>query len=79
MRGGGWIVSQLPLVAQHPDATLQAAGLLSFEGRPMSTQPHVVIVGGGFGGNVLGLLPPAIEVPEGAIEVRPGPGARLLG
>jgi galactokinase len=37
------------------------------------------IVGGGFGGNVLGLLPPAIEVPEGAIEVRPGPGARLLG
>src|SRR5437763_2158189 len=50
MRGGGWIVSQLPLVAQHPDVTLQAAGLLSFEGRPMSTQPHVIIVGGGFGG-----------------------------
>jgi galactokinase len=36
------------------------------------------IVGGGFGGHVLGLLPPDVEVPEGAIEVRPGPGARLL-
>jgi galactokinase len=36
------------------------------------------IVGGGFGGNVLGLLPPEVGVPEGAIAVRPGPGARLL-
>jgi len=36
------------------------------------------IVGGGFGGHVLGLLPPGTAVPEGAIEVRPGPGARLL-
>jgi galactokinase len=36
------------------------------------------IVGGGFGGNVLGLLPPDATAPEGAIEVRPGPGARLL-
>jgi galactokinase len=36
------------------------------------------IVGGGFGGNVLGLLPPDAPAPEGAIEVRPGPGARLL-
>ena len=35
------------------------------------------IVGGGFGGHVLGLLPPDVPVPEGAIEVRPGPGARL--
>jgi galactokinase len=35
------------------------------------------IVGGGFGGHVLGLLPPAVPVPEGAIEVRPGPGARV--
>jgi galactokinase len=36
------------------------------------------IVGGGFGGNVLGLLAPGVAVPEGAIEVRPGPGACLL-
>jgi galactokinase len=36
------------------------------------------IVGGGFGGNVLGLLPLEAEAPEGAIEVRPGSGARLL-
>jgi galactokinase len=36
------------------------------------------IVGGGFGGNVLGLLPPGIRAPEDAIEVRPGPGARLI-
>jgi galactokinase len=37
------------------------------------------IVGGGFGGNVLGLLAPDAEAPEDAIEVRPGPGARLIG
>jgi len=36
------------------------------------------IVGGGFGGNVLGLLAPGTHAPEGAIDVRPGPGARLL-
>jgi galactokinase len=35
------------------------------------------IVGGGFGGHVLGLLPPEVRLPEGAIEVRPGPGARV--
>jgi galactokinase len=35
------------------------------------------IIGGGFGGHVLGLLPPGIGLPEGAIEVRPGPGARV--
>ena len=39
----------------------------------------VRIVGGGFGGNVLGLLAPGAQVPAGAIVVRPGPGARLLG
>jgi galactokinase len=36
------------------------------------------IIGGGFGGHVLGLLPGDADAPEGAIEVRPGPGARLL-
>jgi galactokinase len=36
------------------------------------------IVGGGFGGHVLGLLPPDARTPAGAVEVRPGPGARLL-
>jgi galactokinase len=36
------------------------------------------IVGGGFGGNVLGLFPPDAVAPDEALEVRPGPGARLL-
>jgi len=36
------------------------------------------IVGGGFGGHVLGLLPPDATPPSGAVEVTPGPGARLL-
>jgi galactokinase len=36
------------------------------------------VVGGGFGGSVLGLLPADMEVPDDAIEVRPGPGARVL-
>ena len=36
------------------------------------------IVGGGFGGHVLGLLPPGARAPEDAREVRPGGGARLL-
>jgi galactokinase len=36
------------------------------------------MVGGGFGGHVLGLLPPAVVPPEGAVELRPGPGARVL-
>jgi galactokinase len=35
------------------------------------------IMGGGFGGHVLGLMPPAAQPPEGAIAVSPGPGARL--
>jgi galactokinase len=37
------------------------------------------IVGGGFGGHVLGLLAPDVRPPEGALSVEPGPGARLLG
>ena len=37
------------------------------------------IMGGGFGGNALALLPPGATPPEGAVEVRPGPGARELG
>jgi galactokinase len=36
------------------------------------------IVGGGFGGHVLGLLPPDARPPDGALSVKPGPGARLL-
>jgi len=36
------------------------------------------IVGGGFGGSVLGLLPPGANAPKGATMVRPGPGARLI-
>jgi galactokinase len=36
------------------------------------------IVGGGFGGHVLGLLGPGVRVPEGGREVRPSQGAHLL-
>jgi galactokinase len=36
------------------------------------------IVGGGFGGHVLGLMPPATQAPPGALEVQPGPGARIV-
>ena len=34
------------------------------------------ILGGGFGGHVLGLLPPGADAPEGSLEVHPGAGAR---
>lgn len=36
------------------------------------------LIGGGFGGSVLGLMPPGTTPPEGAITVTPGPGARML-
>jgi galactokinase len=36
------------------------------------------IMGGGFGGAVLALLPPGATVPDGALEVRPGPPARVV-
>jgi galactokinase len=36
------------------------------------------LVGGGFGGSVLGLFPPGAELPSGAVAVEPGPGARLI-
>ena len=36
------------------------------------------IMGGGFGGSVLALFPPGTTPPEGALGVRPGPGARVL-
>jgi galactokinase len=35
------------------------------------------IMGGGFGGSVLALFPPGASLPEGAVSVRPGPGARI--
>jgi galactokinase len=38
----------------------------------------VRLVGGGFGGQVLGLFAPGATPPPGAYEVRPGPGARVL-
>jgi galactokinase len=37
------------------------------------------LVGGGFGGHVLGLMPPGAQAPARSLEVRLGPGARLLG
>jgi len=36
------------------------------------------VIGGGFGGHVLGLLPAEARAPEGVLEVHPGPGARVL-
>ena len=36
------------------------------------------MMGGGFGGHVLALLPPGVDPPEGALAVRPSAGARLL-
>ncbi len=36
------------------------------------------IVGGGFGGHVLGLMPPDTQSPSGALVVEPGPGARIV-
>jgi galactokinase len=36
------------------------------------------LIGGGFGGHVLGLLPPGAPAPAGALEVGAGPGAHLL-
>jgi galactokinase len=36
------------------------------------------VIGGGFGGSVLGLFPPGADPPAGALRVEPGPAARLL-
>jgi galactokinase len=36
------------------------------------------MMGGGFGGQVLGLFPPGSELPDGALVVKPAAGARLL-
>jgi hypothetical protein len=35
-------------------------------------------MGGGFGGGVLGLLPPGAVPPDGAVAVSPGAGARIV-
>ena len=37
------------------------------------------IIGGGFGGSVLGLFPPGVKAPAGTLEVQPAAGARVLG
>ena len=36
------------------------------------------MIGGGFGGHVLGLFAPGATPPEDAREVHPGPGAALV-
>jgi galactokinase len=36
------------------------------------------VIGGGFGGSVLALFPPGARPPHGAVNVAPGPPARLL-
>ncbi|HEY7951882.1 MAG TPA: galactokinase [Solirubrobacteraceae bacterium] len=36
------------------------------------------LIGGGFGGHVLGLLPPGVTAPSAAHDVQAGPGAHLL-
>jgi galactokinase len=38
----------------------------------------VRMVGGGFGGHVLALLPPGVPIPDDAHAVTPGPGAHLV-
>ncbi|MGH2928587.1 MAG: galactokinase, partial [Solirubrobacteraceae bacterium] len=48
-------------------ATLEAAGAVGAR-----------VVGGGFGGNVLAVMPPGTVAPAGATVVSPGPGAHVL-
>jgi galactokinase len=36
------------------------------------------LIGGGFGGSVLGVFPPGADPPAGSLRVEPGPAARLL-
>ena len=36
------------------------------------------MMGGGFGGHVIALLPPGVQPPESAMELRPAGGARLI-
>ena len=36
------------------------------------------VMGGGFGGSVLGLFPPGADPPAGSLRVQPGPAARLV-
>jgi galactokinase len=36
------------------------------------------LMGGGFGGSVLGLFAPGVSTPDGGREVQPGPGAHVL-
>jgi galactokinase len=48
-------------------ATLRAAGAAGAR-----------VIGGGFGGYVLGLMPPESLPPQGARQLHPGPGARLF-
>jgi galactokinase len=36
------------------------------------------LLGGGFGGSVLGLFGPSVPLPAGARRVRPGPGAHVI-
>jgi hypothetical protein len=36
------------------------------------------MVGGGFGGAILGLFPPDADLPPDAVVVEPGPAARVL-
>jgi galactokinase len=36
------------------------------------------LIGGGFGGSVLGLIEPGLPLPSDSMEVVPGPGAHIL-
>jgi hypothetical protein len=36
------------------------------------------MVGGGFGGSILGLFAPGVPTPAGVYEVHPGAGAHML-
>lgn len=55
------------------DAVDQTVAHLKFHGAAGAR-----LMGGGFGGCVLALLPPAVAPPSGATVVTPSPGARLL-
>ena len=52
---------------EHTVARLKAAGAAGAR-----------MVGGGFGGTILGLLPPGVVVPDAARVVRAGAGARIM-
>ena len=83
VRAGDWAALGELLDASHAslrddyEVSLPAVGRGGAAGHDPGAR-GARIVGGGFGGSVLALFPPGTTPPEGAIGVRPGPGARVL-